>query len=131
MDLSPATGRWDRIRIEQVIANLLVNAAKFGEGKPISLEVSAQGDHARLRVVDRGIGIPEEHQSRVFDRFERAVPAHHFGGLGLGLYVVRQIAEAHGGRVQVESTPGSGATFTVDLPREPPATLPAAERRSS
>jgi two-component system sensor kinase FixL len=120
-DLSPAPGRWDRLRVEQVLTNLLVNAGKFGEGKPITLEVSAQGDQARIRVADRGIGIAAEHQSRVFDRFERAVPARHFGGLGLGLYVVRQIAEAHGGEVHVESAPGSGATFTVELPRDPPA----------
>jgi two-component system sensor kinase FixL len=121
VDLSPAPGRWDRVRIEQVITNLLVNAAKFGEGKPISLEVSADATHARIRVVDGGIGIPEEHQARVFDRFERAVPAHHFGGLGLGLYIVRQIVEAHGGAIRVESTPGAGARFAVELPREPPA----------
>jgi two-component system sensor kinase FixL len=119
--LSPAPGRWDRLRVEQVIANLLVNAAKFGEGRPITLEVSTHGDRARVRVADHGIGIAAEHQSRVFDRFERAVPTHHFGGLGLGLYIVRQIAEAHGGEVRVDSAPGSGATFTVDLPREPPA----------
>ena len=121
VSLSAAPGRWDRTRLEQVITNLLVNAAKFGEGKPITLEVSTHGDRARVRVSDRGIGISEEHQSRVFDRFERAVPTHHFGGLGLGLYIVRQIAEAHGGEVRVESAPGSGATFTVELPREPPA----------
>ncbi len=131
MDLSSATGRWDRVRIEQVVTNLLVNAAKFGEGKPISLEVSPRGERARISVADRGMGIPAEHLSRVFDRFERAVPAHHFGGLGLGLYIVRQIAEAHGGQVHVESTPGSGATFTVDLPREPPAALATVKRRSS
>jgi two-component system, LuxR family, sensor kinase FixL len=121
VDLSPVQGRWDRVRIEQVITNLLVNAAKFGEGNPIALEVSPHGDRARIRVTDRGMGIPQEHLSRVFERFERAVPSHHFGGLGLGLYIVRQIAEAHGGQVRVESTPGSGATFTVDLPLEPPA----------
>jgi two-component system sensor kinase FixL len=130
VDLSPAPGRWDRLRLEQVITNLLVNAAKFGEGKPIVLEVAAHGDRARIRVVDRGIGIPPEHQARVFDRFERAVPVHHFGGLGLGLYIVRQIAEAHGGEVRVESTLGSGATFTVDLPREPAAAPRAQAARS-
>ncbi len=120
VDLSPTPGRWDRARVEQVIANLLVNAAKFGEGRPIALEVSVEGRRGRIRVSDRGIGISPERQARVFERFERAVPAHHFGGLGLGLYVVRQISEAHGGAVRVESTLGSGATFTVELPREPP-----------
>jgi two-component system, LuxR family, sensor kinase FixL len=121
VDLSPVRGRWDRVRIEQVITNLLVNAAKFGEGNPIALEVSGHGDRARIRVTDRGMGISQEHLARVFERFERAVPSHHFGGLGLGLYIVRQIAEAHGGEVEVESAPGSGAVFTVDLPLEPPA----------
>ncbi|HEY6004856.1 MAG TPA: PAS domain-containing sensor histidine kinase [Anaeromyxobacter sp.] len=129
LDLSTVQGRWDRVRIEQVITNLLVNAAKFGEGNPIILEVSAHGDRARIRVTDRGIGIDREHLARVFERFERAVPSHHFGGLGLGLYIVRQIAEAHGGEVKVESTPGSGAVFTVDLPLEPPAALAEADGR--
>jgi PAS domain S-box-containing protein len=121
LDLSPAPGRFDRMRIEQVITNLLVNAAKFGEGKPVSLSVDADGSRARISVTDRGIGIAAEHQVRVFERFERAVPAQHFGGLGLGLYIVRQIVEAHGGVMRVESTPGAGATFTAELPRDPPA----------
>jgi PAS domain S-box-containing protein len=124
--LSPATGLWDRLRLEQVITNLLVNAAKFGEGKPITLSVDAAGRVARLKVVDHGIGIPVEHQARVFDRFERAVPSQHFGGLGLGLYVVRQIVEAHGGAIPVESAPGAGAVFTVELPVDPPAQAAAA-----
>lgn len=121
LELSPSTGRFDRIRIEQVITNLLVNAAKFGGGRPIVLAVEADPSRARIRVTDRGIGIPAEHQLRVFERFERGVPAQHFGGLGLGLYIVRQIVEAHGGEIRVESTPGAGATFTAQLPREPPA----------
>ncbi len=121
LDLAPATGRWDRVRIEQVITNLLVNAAKFGEGKPVRLAVEADATHARIRVADRGIGIAAENQGRVFERFERAVPAEHFGGLGIGLYIVRQVVEAHGGEVRVESTPGAGATFTVELPRVPPS----------
>ncbi len=121
LDLSPAQGRWDRVRIEQVITNLLVNAAKFGEGKPISLTVDADAARARIRVSDRGIGIAADAQARVFERFERAVPSEHFGGLGIGLYIVRQVVDAHGGEVRVDSTPGAGATFTVDLPRVPPA----------
>jgi two-component system sensor kinase FixL len=120
LDLAPAPGRWDRVRIEQVVTNLLVNAAKFGEGKPIAIAVDGDAHRARLRVSDRGIGIAGDAQARVFERFERAVPSEHFGGLGIGLYIVRQVVDAHGGEVRVESTPGAGATFTVDLPRVPP-----------
>jgi two-component system, LuxR family, sensor kinase FixL len=115
----PATGRFDRMRMEQVLTNLLVNAAKFGQGRPITVRVEADPVHARLTVADRGIGIDPEAQERVFDRFERAVPSEHFGGLGLGLYIARQIVGAHGGEIHVESEPGVGSTFTVVLPREP------------
>jgi signal transduction histidine kinase len=108
------------VRIEQVVTNLLVNAAKFGEGKPIALAVDADETRARIRVSDRGIGIASDAQTRVFERFERAVPSEHFGGLGIGLYIVWQVVDAHGGEVRVESTPGAGATFTVELPRVPP-----------
>jgi PAS domain S-box-containing protein len=121
LDLAPTPGRYDRSRLEQVITNLLVNAAKFGQGKPISLHVAPDGDRARLRVTDRGIGISAEDQARVFERFERAVTSQHFGGLGLGLYIARQIVDAHGGEIRVESAPGTGTSFVVLLPREPPA----------
>ncbi|BDG06477.1 PAS domain-containing sensor histidine kinase [Anaeromyxobacter oryzae] len=124
LDLVPTTGQWDRMRMEQVFTNLLVNAAKFGEGKPVALRVRPAGELARIEVTDEGIGIAPEHQSRVFERFERAVPAQNFGGLGLGLYIVRQIVEAHGGTIAVSSAPGTGTTFTVELPREPPAAPP-------
>jgi PAS domain S-box-containing protein len=121
LDVQPVEGRWDRLRVEQVVTNLLENASKFGEGKPILLSVEADERWARLRVEDRGMGIPTEYQGRVFERFERAVSAEHFGGLGLGLYVARHIVEAHGGRIRVASAPGEGATFTVELPRVPQA----------
>jgi len=117
----PAVGRWDRLRIEQVLTNLLVNAVKFGEGRPIAMAVDADEDRARLTVADQGIGIAPEHHERVFGRFERAVPAQHFGGLGLGLYIAREIVEAHGGSIRLASAPGSGSTFTVELPRLPAA----------
>jgi two-component system, LuxR family, sensor kinase FixL len=119
LDLAPASGRWDRMRLEQVFTNLLLNASKFGQGKPIAVRVESDGACARVRVSDQGMGIPPEHQARVFERFERAAPVANFGGLGLGLYVARQVVEAHGGEIHVESVPGSGATFTVELPREP------------
>jgi PAS domain S-box-containing protein len=117
----PAVGRWDRLRLEQVLTNLLVNAVKFGEGRPIAVAVDADDGSARLTVADQGIGIAPEHHERVFARFERAVPAQHFGGLGLGLYIARAIVEAHGGSIRLTSAPGSGSTFTVELPRLPRA----------
>jgi signal transduction histidine kinase/CheY-like chemotaxis protein len=109
-------GRWDRTRIEQIASNLIGNAVKFGEGNPIEVTVSRDGGFAVLSVRDRGIGVPAEQQRRIFDRFERAVPARNYGGLGLGLYITRRVVEAHGGSVSVSGDHGKGATFTVRLP---------------
>jgi PAS domain S-box-containing protein len=133
LDLAPTPGRFDRSRVEQVITNLLANAAKFGQGKPVTLHVAPDGDLARLRVSDRGIGISSDDQARVFERFERAVTSRHFGGLGLGLYIARQIVEAHGGEIRVESAPGAGTSFIVLLPRDPRAAAgpPAAEAQGA
>jgi signal transduction histidine kinase len=89
---------------------------KFGEGHPIEVTVSRDGGFALLSVRDQGIGVPAEQQGRIFDRFERAVPARNYGGLGLGLYITRRVAEAHGGSVSVSGDHGKGATFTVRLP---------------
>lgn len=111
-------GTWDRSRLEQVATNLLSNAIKFGIGRPIRVEVRAQGGRAILRVTDQGMGIPEPVQARIFEPFERAVRERTFGGLGLGLYIVRTIVEALGGTVRVQSVAGAGATFTVELPME-------------
>jgi PAS domain S-box-containing protein len=114
---APVVGAWDRARLEQVVTNLLSNAGKYGRGQPIAVTLTGTGDRARLVVRDQGIGIAPEHLGRIFERFERAVSAHNYGGLGLGLYIVRQIVEAHGGTIAVTSTPGAGSTFVVDLPR--------------
>jgi PAS domain S-box-containing protein len=126
----PALGRWDRVRLEQVVTNLIANALKFGQGKPILVRVDADAAHARVSVHDQGIGIPAADQQRVFQRFERAVPAQHFGGLGLGLYIARQIVDAHGGSIRVDSEPAAGTTFVVELPREPAAPRAAAPPRA-
>jgi signal transduction histidine kinase len=112
----PAVGNWDRFRLEQVVVNLLGNAVKYGEGRPIDVRIEPGPRGVRLAVQDRGIGIPPEKQELVFERFGRAVSDRHYGGLGLGLFIVREIVHAHGGTVGVESRPGEGATFLVDLP---------------
>jgi PAS domain S-box-containing protein len=119
LDLEPTAGTWNRLRLEQVVTNLLSNAVKYGAQKPIQVRVRRADGTARLSVADQGIGIDPARQGRIFERFERAVPAGNFGGLGLGLYICRRIVEAHGGTVGVASRPGEGATFTVTLPLTP------------
>jgi PAS domain S-box-containing protein len=116
----PVAGLWDRARMEQVVTNLLSNAIRYGKGKPIAIALVGEGGKARLEVRDKGIGIAPADQEVIFERFRRAVPAGQYGGLGLGLYIVREIVRAAGGTVRVESAPGAGATFVVDLPRREP-----------
>ncbi len=119
---SPVVGMWDRSRLEQVVTNLLSNAFKFGDGKPIEVRVEERGPIGRLVVADHGIGIGLEDLERIFQRYEQAISSRSFGGLGLGLYIARQIVEAHRGTIWVESQPGNGATFTIDLPKAATAT---------
>lgn len=111
-------GQWDRMLVEQLVLHLVRNAFVYGEGRPVTIEVTEMDGGVRLVVQDHGIGIAEEDQARIFERFERAVPPSRFGGLGLGLYIARAAAEAHGGSIRVESEPGQGATFIVELPAE-------------
>ena len=113
---APVYGRWDPSRLEQVVTNLIGNAAKFGAGKPIEIRVDRTGDTARLVVIDHGIGIDPALRPHIFDRFERAVPSSRYGGLGLGLYIARSIVIAHGGTITAQSELGAGSTFTVTLP---------------
>jgi PAS domain S-box-containing protein len=112
----PVIGFWDASRMEQVSINLLTNAIKFGSQHPIEVTVEEDRGTARVEVADGGIGMPPEVQGRIFERYERGVSARHYAGLGLGLFIVRTIAEAHGGQVSVRSTLGHGSTFTVELP---------------
>jgi PAS domain S-box-containing protein len=112
---APAGGYWDSFRIEQVVTNLIANAIKFGAGKPIEVSVGGGGGRVRIAVRDQGPGISPQDQSRLFQRFAR-FGSHNYGGFGLGLWIARTIVEAHGGAISVESCPGSGARFTVELP---------------
>jgi len=109
-------GEWDPFRIDQVASNLLVNAIRYGEGKPVHVSVRAAGAAARIIVSDEGIGIAADQKERIFERFERAVSSSNYGGLGLGLWIARQVVDAHDGAIEVDSEPGRGATFTVTLP---------------
>jgi signal transduction histidine kinase len=109
-------GRWDKSRIDQVITNLITNALKYGGGTPITVEVNGDGATARLVVRDRGPGIAEPDQERIFEQYERAASTN-LGGMGLGLWLVRQLARAHGGEIAVQSRPHEGAAFTLTLPR--------------
>ena len=112
----PVIGYLDPIRIEQVLGNLIDNAVKFGNGKPIEVELRAEGDAATISVRDHGAGMPAEEQAEIFKRYRRGSGAAGLGGLGLGLHVVREIVESHGGRVGVDARPEKGSTFTVTLP---------------
>jgi PAS domain S-box-containing protein len=110
-------GQWDRLRLDQVVTNLLSNAMKYGRGNPITVSTEVAGDWVRIRVKDGGIGIAPEALARLFNRFERAVSERNYGGFGLGLWIARQIIETMGGRIHVDSELGVGSTFTVELPR--------------
>ena len=112
-------GTWDRLRLEQVVCNLLSNAMKYAPGHPVQISTSAADHHAVLSIRDQGPGISEADRERIFRPFERAVSYLDVSGFGLGLFIVRQVVEAHGGRIEVRSAPGHGATFTVELPLQP------------
>jgi len=117
-------GRWDRLRLEQVVTNLLSNAMKYGSGLPIEVSVSSRGQAASLAVTDHGVGISADDQRRIFERFERASTTAHLAGLGLGLFITRQIVDALGGTIRVASELGKGSTFTVELPLAGPPEEP-------
>lgn len=110
------TGTWDRLRIEQVTINLLTNAIRYGSGNPITVSVEVKENMARLTVADQGYGISKDNQEMIFNRFERAVSADEVSGLGLGLFITKQIVSAHGGHIEVQSELGKGSEFIVELP---------------
>lgn len=121
------SGHWDRLRLDQVITNLLSNALKYGEGKPVELTIRVAGPEAVIAVSDQGMGIEPDNLDRIFGRFERAVSARQYGGLGLGLYIASQIIAAMDGSIEVASTLGQGSTFTVRLPLAPALPSPTQE----
>jgi signal transduction histidine kinase len=124
----PVQGMWDEFRVEQVLTNLLTNALRYGGGKPVRVEVgvaaasagfAGAAPQASMTVRDGGMGIATADQERIFEQFERTADSKkHAAGLGLGLYITRQIVRAHGGEISVESQPGAGAVFRVTLPLE-------------
>jgi signal transduction histidine kinase len=109
-------GLWDQIRLEQALSNLLTNAIKYGEGSPIEVDIQKEGNTAKISVKDNGIGIDSKKQKAIFDRFQRATDDEKFQGLGVGLFIVKQIIDAHGGKVSVKSKLGNGSTFIIELP---------------
>jgi signal transduction histidine kinase len=124
----------DRDRLEQVLGNLLENAVKYSpEGSDVMVSVEDRGEQFVTSVCDRGIGIPADELAQVFERFHRGrhVSSTNYGGLGLGLYITKQIIERHGGSIWVESKEGAGTTFYFSLPNEAPAQASVAPSTSA
>lgn len=117
-------GTFDRFRLEQVIVNLVSNAIKYAGGKPVHVAVLREADWAIVHVRDEGPGIGAEQQKTIFDRFDRGLAPKSTTGLGLGLYIAKQIVDLHQGTITVHSAPGQGATFTVRLPLAPAPLAP-------
>lgn len=118
---APLTVRGDKIRIEQIIINIVSNAIKYTpDGGDIRLRLADRGNTVEIAVSDNGVGIPEEDIPHLFERFYRVEKARSSdkGGTGLGLAIAREFAEAHGGTISVESRVSEGTTFTVTLPKE-------------
>jgi signal transduction histidine kinase len=123
VDIAPEVGTASgaRDRIQQVLINLLDNAVKYGGEGPVSVRVESANSVERILVADSGPGIPFAEQQRIFEKFYRsgAELTRTHGGTGLGLYISRELVRRMGGRLDVRSSPGAGATFVVELPRAP------------
>jgi PAS domain S-box-containing protein len=126
-DALPA--RFDPDEVERAIGHVLANAVKYGAGNPVDVELTCRDDLAIVVVRDGGIGIDPAERARIFDRFERAVSSRNYGGLGIGLFLARRVVEAHGGSIAVDSAPGAGATFRIELPLSGPDARGAAALR--
>ncbi|MBB5368263.1 MULTISPECIES: hybrid sensor histidine kinase/response regulator [unclassified Janthinobacterium] len=114
--LEQVSGYWDAFRVEQIVVNLISNALRYGEGQPVEISLAATQNSAVIEVRDHGIGISGKDQERIFDAFERVVQHDRSGGLGLGLFITKQLVDAHGGAITLQSQPGHGALFSVTLP---------------
>ncbi len=112
----PVEGCWDEFRIEQVVVNLLTNALRYGGGQPVEVSVQYADDTVRIDVRDEGKGIAQSDLERIFEPYERGARNGEPKGLGLGLYISRQLAISHGGELRVSSKPGEGSTFSLILP---------------
>jgi signal transduction histidine kinase len=114
---------WDSVRFEQVFENLISNATKYAPGKLIRIETKEVAGIVEIAVRDGGPGIDKSKQAQIFERFVRANSSPQIKGLGLGLFITRQIIEAHGGKISVESKPGEGTSFLMKIPAHPTAVV--------
>lgn len=115
-DSGPVIGNFDKLRIEQVLINLLTNALKYGNKNPVYIDIRGMNGFAEIIFEDHGVGIKDSDKERIFERFERVETMTSIGGLGLGLYITKQIIEAHRGQIEVISSPGKGSSFIINLP---------------
>lgn len=119
LDIEPnVVGVWDKGRVEQAFSNLLSNLFKYAPQAPVKITLKTKGKWAHLSVIDQGPGIPKEQQEKIFERFERAGANKTISGLGIGLFITKKIVEGHTGKVEVQSSPGEGSTFTLKLPMD-------------
>lgn len=116
MAFEPIEGYWDAFRVEQIVVNLISNAVRYGQGQPVEISLAHTQNSAVIEVRDHGIGINARDQERIFDAFERVMHQDSTGGLGLGLFITKQLVDAHGGAITLQSQPGNGALFSVTLP---------------
>jgi signal transduction histidine kinase len=114
--MEEAIGSWDPVRLESVVVSLLANALKYGAGKPVTLSVELRDDVARLTVRDEGIGISQDDQARLFEKFSRVSPTENYGGFGFGLWIVALLVRAHDGNIELASAKDRGTTFVINLP---------------
>jgi signal transduction histidine kinase len=114
----PVDGTWDHLATEQVLDNLVSNAIRYGDGKPVRIELDSDPEWVELRVIDHGIGVAPGDRERIFQRFERGPNAPRSGGFGIGLWLSSRLVQAQGGTLALQSEPGQGSTFIVRLPRD-------------